>query len=158
MKNLSRFLVVTVFWALVIHAADSAHMTVHGSITHLDTAAKTVVVKTKQGSELTLHFVEGTVVRGADKTASGSKSEFKGLSEGSEVIVHYSESTGQNNAYEFDKVGKDGVKYVDGTVTKVGKDGKTMVVKAADGTEHTFDVVGNDTVDAAKKIGKSAKK
>jgi hypothetical protein len=43
-------------------------------------------------------------------------------------------------------------------VTKVGKDGKTVVVKAADGTEHTFDVAGHDTADAAKGIGKATDK
>jgi len=47
---------------------------------------------------------------------------------------------------------------VAGTVTKVSEDGKTIVVKAADGTEHTFKVVGHDTVDAAKDIGKGADK
>ena len=50
------------------------------------------------------------------------------------------------------------MKYVDGTVTKVGKDGKTVVVKAADGTEQAFDVAGHDTLDAAKGIGKAADK
>jgi len=158
MKNLSRFVVVAVFWALVVHAADNVNKSAHGNITHLDTASKTVVVKTKQGTELTLNFIDTTTVRGVDKAAAGAKSEFKGLSEGSEVIVHYWQGDSGTTAYEIDKVGKDGVKYVDGTVSKVGKDGKTVVVKAADGTEHTFDVVGNDTADAAKKIGKASNK
>jgi len=35
---------------------------------------------------------------------------------------------------------------------------KKMNVKAADGTEHTFDVAGHDTADAAKGIGKGADK
>src|SRR5215831_3089786 len=121
MKNLSRFVLVAVFWALVVHAADNVNKSVHGNITHLDTAAKTVVVKTKQGTELTLNFIDTTTVRGADKAAAGAKSEFKGLSEGSEVIVHYWQGDGGTTAYEIDKVGKDGVKYVDGTVSKVGK-------------------------------------
>jgi hypothetical protein len=43
-------------------------------------------------------------------------------------------------------------------VTKVGKDEKTVVVKAADGTEQAFDVAGHDTLDAAKGIGKAADK
>jgi len=47
---------------------------------------------------------------------------------------------------------------VHGTVTKVDSAAKTIVVKAADGTEHTFQVAGHDTVDAAKAIGKSADK
>ncbi len=58
----------------------------------------------------------------------------------------------------MDHLGKDGLKSVDGTVTKVGEDGKTVTVKAADGTEHTFDVVGKDTKESAVAIGKGADK
>jgi hypothetical protein len=53
------------------------------------------------------------------------------------------------------------MKAVDGTVTKVGEGGKTVTVKAADGTEQTFDVIGHDTkvaaVDTAKGTDKGAK-
>ena len=157
MKMFSRFLVVTVFWALVVYAADSDHKSAHGSITKLDSETKTLVVKTRQ-DQLTFRFEDSTKVVGVEKAAAGSKSEFKGLSEGSEVIVHYWEGDGQKTAYEIDKVGKGGVKYVDGTVTSVSKDGKSVVVKAADGTAHTFEVAGTDTADAAKKIGKASSK
>jgi hypothetical protein len=74
------------------------------------------------------------------------------------VVVHYSEEGGEKSATEVDKVGKDGLKYIDGTVTKVGADGKTVVVKATDGTEHTFSVAGKDTADAAKNVGKASEK
>jgi hypothetical protein len=33
-----------------------------------------------------------------------------------------------------------------------------VVVKSADGTEHTFEVAGHDTADAAKDIGKGTDK
>ena len=59
---------------------------------------------------------------------------------------------------EIDKIGKDGMKSIDGTVTKVGDGGKTVVVKSADGTEHTFKVAGQDTATAATEIGKGADK
>jgi hypothetical protein len=57
-----------------------------------------------------------------------------------------------------EKVGKGGLHVVDGTVTHVSEDGKTVVVKAADGTEHTFQVIGHETVVAAKDIGKGTEK
>jgi len=50
------------------------------------------------------------------------------------------------------------MKAVDGTVTHVGKGGKVVVVKAADGTEHTFEVAGRDTAVAAEDIGKGTEK
>jgi len=158
MKNLVRFLTVAALLLLAVHAADDVVSAIHGTITKLDSSTKTMVVKAKDGTEHTVHFVDKTAVWGADKTAAGAQDAFKGLSEGSEVVVHYSAKGGEETATEVDKVGKDGLKYIDGTVTKVGKDGKTVVVKSADGTEHTFDVAGRDTADAAKSIGKSADK
>jgi hypothetical protein len=158
MKNLVRFLGVAVFLAFAVYAADDVVSAVHGTVTKVDSATKTMVVKTKDGTEHTVHFTEKTAVWGADKTAAGAKDTVKGVAEGSEVVVHYTVKGTEKTATEVDKVGKDGLKYVDGTVTKVGKDGKTVTVKAADGTEHTFDVAGHDTADAAKDIGKGADK
>jgi hypothetical protein len=158
MKNLVRFLAVAALLVFAVHATEDVVSAVHGPVTKLDSSTRTMVVKTKDGTEQSVHFVDKTTVWGADKTAAGAKDSFKGLSEGSEVVVHYSEKGAEKTATEVDKVGKDGLKYVDGTVTKVGKDGKTVVVKAADGTEHTFDVAGHDTADAAKDIGKAADK
>jgi hypothetical protein len=158
MKNVIRFFALSALLLFSVRAADEVVNAVHGTITKLDSATKTFVVKTKDGTEHTVHFVDKTAVWGADKTAAGAKDAFKGLSEGSEVVVHYTVKGSENTATEVDKVGKDGLKYVDGTVTKVGEGGKTVVVKAADGTEQTFDVVGHDTAESAKAIGKGASK
>jgi len=158
MKNLLRFLAVAGLLVFAVRAAEDVVSAVHGTITKLDSGAKTLVVKTKDGTEHTVHFVDKTTVWGADKTAAGAKDSFKGLSEGSEVVVHYSVKGTEKTATEVDKVGKDGLKYVDGTVTKVGEGGKTVVVKAADGTEHTFEAAGHETAEAAKGIGKGADK
>jgi len=149
MKSLLRFLAVSALLVASVQAADDVVSAVHGTITKLDSTTKTMVVKTKDGTEHSVHFVDKTAVWGADKTAAGAKDGFKGLSEGSEAVVHYTEKGGEKTATEVDKVGKDGLKYVDGTVTKVGKDGKT---------EHTFHVAGQDTEDAAKGIGKATDK
>ncbi len=59
---------------------------------------------------------------------------------------------------EIDKLGKDGEEPVDGMVTQVGKAGKTVTLKTADGTEQAREVAGHDTEGAAKGIGESASK
>ena len=89
MKNLLRFFVVAALVMFSVQAADDVVTAVHGTITKLDSGTKTMVVKTKDGTEQTVHFTDKTAVWGADKTAAGAKDTFKGLSEGSEVIVHY---------------------------------------------------------------------
>ncbi len=48
-------------------------------------------MKTKDGTEHTIHFVGRTLTHGAKATAKGSKDAFEGVKEGDEVIVHYTE-------------------------------------------------------------------
>jgi endonuclease YncB( thermonuclease family) len=153
-----RLSIVACFLILPARATEDVVSAAHGTITKVDSAAKTITVKTKDGTEHTVHFVDRTAVHGAEATATGSKDTFHGLTEGTEVVAHYTEKGGEKTAVEIDRVGKDGVKTMDGTVSKVGKDGKTVVVKGADGTEHSFDVAGKDTAETAKEIGKGADK
>ncbi len=158
MKAMLRFLAVAALLAGGLHAAEDVVSAVHGVVTKVDATSKTVVVKTKDGTEHTIHVVDKTVVRGADDTVAGAKDTFHGVKEGSEVVVHYTVKGTEKTGLEIDKLGKGGLKSVEGVVTKVGEGGKTVVVKAADGTEHAFDVTGKDTAAAAKDIGKGADK
>jgi hypothetical protein len=146
--------------------APSAHpcdvvLAVHGVVTKVDAAAKTIVVKTKDGTEHTIHFVDKTTVRGGEAVEAGAKDTFHGVKEGSEVVAHYTETGTEKTAVEVNEVGRSGFKAMEGTVTKVGEGGKTITVKAADGTEYTFEVAGRGTkvaaVDTAKGTEKGAK-
>jgi len=160
MKKFFSVAVLAAFFAVMV-VADDAVSAVHGVVTKTDAAAKTIVVKTKDGTEHTIHFVDKTTVRGGEAAGTGAKDTFQGVKEGSEVVAHYTVAGTEKTAVEVDKVGKDGYKSVEGTVTKVGEGGKTITVKAADGTEHTFEVAGHGTkvavVDTAKGTEKGAK-
>lgn len=158
LKTAIGFLVVAGLVALPIRADEDVVTAVRGTVTKVDSATKTIAVKTADGTEHTFHFVAQTSVHGAHATAAASKDAFHGLTEGSDVVAHYTVKGSEETAVEVDKVGKGGMHAVDGTVSKVSDDGKTVVVKAADGTEHTFQVAGHDTADAAKEIGKGADK
>jgi hypothetical protein len=153
-----RVLVLVFFAILTARADEDVVSAVHGTVTKVDATAKTIAVKTKDGTEHTFHFAEKTTVHGAHATATGTKDTFHGITEGSEVVAHYTAKGAEETAVEVDKVGKDGMHAVEGTVTHVSEDGKTVVVKAADGTDHTFHVAGHDTTSAAKDIGKGADK
>jgi len=153
-----RLLLLASLFLLPAYADEDVVTAVHGTITKIDAGAKTVAVKTADGTEHTLHFVSKTTVRGTEASATGAKDAFHGLTEGSEVVARYTAKGTEKTAVEVDKVGKDGLHGIEGTVTHVSEDGKTVVVKAADGTEHTFSVVGHETVSSAKAIGKGADK
>ncbi|HKV23671.1 MAG TPA: hypothetical protein VJN93_03695 [Candidatus Acidoferrum sp.] len=158
LKNILRLLVLVAFVVSVARADDAVVGAIHGTVTKVDAAAKTIVVKTTDGTEHTLHFVASTSVQGAQATSTGAKDSFHGITEGSEVVAHYTASGGEETATEVDKVGKGGMHAVTGTVTHVSADGKSVVVKAADGTAHTFQVAGSDTAASAKAIGRGANK
>jgi len=158
MKALLAVVAVAGMMAVPVRATDDVVSAVHGTITKLDAGAKTVVVKTADGTECTVHFVDNTAVHGGEAAEAASKDVFHGLKEGSEVAVHYTEKGSERTAVEVDRLGKDGMKSVDGTVTKVGEDGKSVTVKTADGAEDTFAVVGKDTKESAVAIGKGAEK
>jgi hypothetical protein len=153
-----RLLAIGSLFLLAARADEDAVTAVHGTVTKVDAAARTIAVKTADGTEHTFHFVDKTAVHGAHATATGAKDSFHGLTEGSEVVAHYTAKGSKETAVEVDKVGKDGMHAVAGTVTHVSEDGKTVAVKAADDTEHSFHVVGHDTSESAKEIGKRADK
>ena len=90
-----------------------------------------------------------------DGTDAGAKDTFKGLKEGSEVVAHYTEKGSDKTAVEVDKVGKDGMKETDGTVTAIDRGAKTIAVKSADGTVQTFKIADHATEDAGKEVGKA---
>jgi hypothetical protein len=138
-----------------VYAVEDVVSATHGTITKIDSAAKTIVVKTADGTEHTLHFVAKTAVHGADVAA---KDSWHGLKEGTEVVAHYTTRGTEDTAVEFDKVGKDGLKATDGTIKDIDRGGKTLVVKTADGTEETFRLTGHATADAGKDLAKGTEK
>ena len=158
MKNIVRASLAFLLLGAFSLAAQDVVSAVHGTITKLDSATKTAAVKTKDGTEHSIKFVDKTTVHGVEATAMGSKDAFHGLTEGTEVVAHYTTKGTEKTAVEVDKVGKDGIKAVDGTVTHIDRGAKTLAVKAADGTEQTFRLSDHAAADAGKDIAKGTEK
>ena len=135
-------------------AADDVVSAVHGTITKLDHATKTAVVKTADGTEHAVHFTAKTTVHGAE---AGAKDTFHGLKEGTEVVAHYTAKGADKTAVEVDKAGKDGLKAVEGTVKEVDRGGKKVVVTTADGAEHTFKLTDHAAVESARGLDKGGR-
>jgi hypothetical protein len=141
-------------------AQDVAHA-VEGTVKKVDSGAKTVVVKTEDGTEHTFHYTKNATVDGAEDTKKATVDGLGDLKEGSKVAVHYTVVGGKETTHEIDKIGDDGLKTSEGTVSHVDRGAKTIAVKTADGTEETFhltDVAAKDTgKDVAAGTEKSAK-
>lgn len=158
MKSIVRASLTVLLLSAFVWAAQDVVSAVHGTITKLDSGAKTMVVKTGDGVEHTFKFLGSTTVHGVKAMGTGTKDAFHGLTEGSEVVAHYTAKGAEETAVEVDKVGKDGMKAVDGTVTHVDRGAKTLAVKTADGTEETFKLSDHAVTDAGKGVGEGTEK
>jgi hypothetical protein len=150
MKKAAYFAVCMILGAVICLAQDLVSI-VHGTIKKVDQATKTVVVKTADGTEHTIKVTGQT-------TYKGTKEGFDGLKEGTEVVARTTGKGLNETGVEIGKIGKDRVKVTKGTIVKVDKDTKTVVVKTADGSEKTFDFTETAGKDMGEAVGEGTKK
>jgi hypothetical protein len=155
-KVLSGLLFVVV--SMAAYAAGDVVSAVEGSVTRIDAAGKTVTVKTADGTEHTFRIAGRTTVHTAEATSEAAKGSMHGLKEGSDVVVHYTKHGSEETAEEIDRVGEDGLKETKGTLSKVDRAGKKIVVKGDDGVEHTYDLSENAARDAGKDVAEGSEK
>jgi hypothetical protein len=140
------------------YAAEDVVSAVHGTIKKVDAATKTIVVKTADGTEHAMHFLDKTAIHGVDASAAAAKDSWHGLKEGTEVVAHYTTKGTEDTALEIDKVGKEGLKTSDGTIKDIDRDGKKIIVKSGDGVESTFRLTDHAATDGGKDIAKGMEK
>lgn len=133
-------------------AAEDVVTATHGTITRIDKTAKTIAIKTEDGTEHVFHWTKDTTVHGVQATDAAATDSWYGLKEGSEVVAHSSERGTEDTAVEIDKVGDNGLHKTEGTVEEIDRSGKKLVVRTADGTDHTFQLTGHAAEDAGKDI------
>lgn len=138
---------------LPLFAARSVFSVAEGTVEKIDAGAKTVVVKSVDGTEHTFHFLDRTMVHGGKAIVAGSKATLHGLTEGTHVAVHYTTRGTVDTADEIDHLGEGGLKMTEGTVKSIDRGAKTMTVAAADGTEQTFRLTGRAAADTGKQVG-----
>lgn len=141
--------------AAVSQTARASTNVITGTIEKVDSGAKTIAVKTADGTVETVKFTEKTTVHGLKDAAKGADLAGK---EGSHVIVHTVGEGADKTAHSVEWVGEKTVHTTEGTVEDVGKGSKTVAVKTADGTKETFVVAGHATVDTGKDVARYSAK
>ena len=143
---------------LVLCSTAFAVTAVEGKIEKIDHKAKTFAVKTADGAEHTFHLTGRTAIHGTEKAGAATEDAFRGLKEGSEVVVHYSSRGTEETAEEVDHLGQDGLKTAEGTVTQLDRGAKTLAVKTADGSNETFRIANHAAEDGGKDLSEGAEK
>lgn len=123
-------------------SSSSTHA-VAGDLEKVSADGKTITVKTADGTEKVFKVTGKTTVDGAKDTALATK-------EGTHVVVHYTKKGTEETATGIKDAGKGTWKVSEGTVEKVGEGGKDVTVKMADGTEKTYHVGKEASVESEK--------
>jgi len=135
-------------FALLASAQDVVHA-VSGAISHVDKAAKTVAVKTADGSEEVFHYTEHTAVRDSAKAGERAKmgvaDTYLAGKDGSRVVVRYMGKGADKTATLVEDFGKESLKAGRGTVTAVDKAAHTVSIRTEDGAVATYKM-GNEAV------------
>lgn len=141
-----------------VFAIENVVTATHGTIMKIDRTAKTIVVKTGDGTERVFHWVKGTSVHGVKSADMAAKDSWHGLKEGSEVVTHSAKRGAEDTVVEVDKVGETGLTKTEGTIKDIDRKGRRLVVQSADGTEHAFTLTKHAATDSGKDVANVAKK
>jgi|SRR5579862_1754930 len=137
----------------VVHAAA-------GVITKVDTAAKTITLKTLDGTEHVFRYTEKTSVHAAHEAGkeakAGAVDTYMAGKEGSHAVVHYTGEGADQTAVHVEDFGKNSMAVGEGTVTRIDKGTRTVTIKAEDGTENTYHVAKDATIDTEHGITKNS--
>jgi hypothetical protein len=144
-------LLLTACFAVTVARADEVTHVVSGTVEKVDAGAKTIAVKTADGTVETVKFTEKTTVHGLKDAAKSADLAGK---EGGHVIVHATGEGAEKTAHSVEWVGDKTVHTTEGTVEDVGKGTKIVAVKTADGTKEAFEVSEHATVDTGKAVGR----
>lgn len=156
-----RVIAITMFGLLLtspMFAIKNVVTATHGTITKIDKTAKTIAIKTADGTEHVFYWARNTTVHGANAADVAAKDSWHGLKEGSEVVAHSTKHGTKDTALEVDKVGDSGLKRTEGTIKEFDRSGKKLVLESADGTEHTFKLTKHAATDAAKDVAAGTEK
>jgi hypothetical protein len=150
--NAARIALVMFTLVSLAFAVKPVTTATHGTITKIDKAAKTIAIKTADGTEHVLHWAKDTAVHGTTAADEAAQDSWHGLKEGSEVVAHSTKRGAQDTAVEVDKVGDNGLTKTEGTIKEIDRGGRKLVVQTADGTEHTFELTRHAADDAGKDL------
>jgi len=136
----------------VVHA-------VGGVVTKVDSAAKTIALKLSDGTEQAFKYTSTTSVHVSKEAGREAKKAsvdtYMAGKEGTHVVLHYSGEGADKTAVAVHDFGKDGLKFSQGTVTRVDKAARTVTIKSEDGTEETYHVAKHATIDTEHGVVKA---
>ena len=124
-----------------------------GTVDQTSEAGKTVIVKTVDGIRHLFQVTEKTAVHGG---AAAGVDSLRGLEAGSRIVVHYTAKAGQQTALEVDRLDAQGLKVMEGVVSRVDRVGREMSIRLADGSTQTLRLTNRVATDVGRDVDSAA--
>jgi hypothetical protein len=133
-------------------AGVTGTLALEGTVDKTYAGANAIVVKATDGIEHLFHLTKRTMLHGGDEADSA----FRGLTEGTRVIVHYAVNGGEQTAVEVDRLGRGGLREMRGVVTRVDRNAKRLSIRLADGKTETLQLTDRASRDVGEEVGNAA--
>jgi hypothetical protein len=147
------------FWTPLVAAQQpppidgvTGTVALEGAVEKTYAGANTIVVKTMDGFHHLFHLTDKTVMHGG----KAGDEVLRGVGEGSRVVVHYTVDGDQKAAHEIDRVGGDGLKTIDGVITRIDRRAQMISIRLADGSLQTLRLTARAAANVGKEIDESA--
>jgi hypothetical protein len=120
-----------------------------GTMKKVYRAANIVIVTTMDGMEHVYHFTKDLFVYGGKGAGVDA---LEGLREGSPVVVHYRVAGAQESATEIDRIGDEGLKITEATVTRIDRARKQIMIRFDNGTTETLRLTDRAAAEAGTDV------
>ncbi len=134
-------------------AGVNGTIALEGTVDQEYKAANAVMVKTMDGVRHLFHLTGKTVVHGSE---SAGGEDLRGLHDGTAVVVHYATDAGKQTALEVDRLDDQGLKTIEGMVTRVDRAGRKISIRLADGSTQTLRLTERAAIDAGNDVDRAA--
>src|SRR5258708_7520309 len=124
-------------FAFTVARGQNPTHVINGTVEKVDAGAKTIALKTADGTVETVKFTEKTTVHGHRVACKGGDLVEK---EGGYVLAHTTGEGGEKAPHPLDWSGKKPAHTTEGAVEVAGRGRKPGAEKAADGTKEAFEV------------------
>jgi hypothetical protein len=147
-------------WGLDVAMGGDVEHAVAGVVTRIDAAAKTIALKTADGTEHVFKYTDKTTVHLAkatgEETKAGTIDTYMAGKEGTHAVISYTAKGGKETAVHVQDLGDHSLKTGEGTVTRLDKAGRTVTIRAEDGSETTYHVAKHAAIDTEHGVTKDS--
>jgi hypothetical protein len=124
-----------------------------GTVDQTYKAANTVIVKTVDGVRHLFHLTNKTAVHGSESTGAEA---LRRLKVGTKVVVHYMAGAREETALEVDRLDAEGLKTMEGVVTRVDRAKRKISIRLGDGSIQTLVLTERAATDVGKDVDQAA--